>query len=90
MCLCNVTISETTAFTSIPTKNDLLTTLTIGSFHPDMLGDYSLMHDSGGVKGYSKNSNFDIDTIFEVLDEYGSVIYLKNMVSTINVSNEMR
>ena len=86
MCLCSVTVSERVAFTSTPTRNDLLTTLSIGSLHPDMLGSYNLLHDSSDVKIYSKSPNFDIDTIFEVLDEYGDVIYLKNMISTINVS----
>ena len=89
MCLCDVTVSESPAFTSIPTKNDVLATLSIGSFHPEMFVGYNLMHDSGGLKIYSKNSNFDIDTIFEVLDEYGNVIYLKNMVSVINVSKQV-
>ena len=90
MCLCNVTVSESIAFTSTPTKNDVLTTLSIGSFSPDMLGGDSLMHGSGDLKVYSKDSpNFDIDTIFEVLDEYGDVICLKNMISKINVGGKM-
>ena len=55
-CLCETTVSETQAFSSLPSRTDALAQLTIGAFSPDMFDDdeYELVEASGGVEAWRR------------------------------------
>ena len=91
-CLCDVTVTNSAAFTGEPADADVIrSTLKIGAFEPEFLGTYDAgiphttdseitIYHLSGSSGYSEN------TIFKLSDEFGVTIYLKNLVSMIDVS----
>ncbi len=88
-CLCNVDVNESRVFTSMPSKQDVISTLKIGHAPPDSYPDGTFTFDSTvngvslyfmtGKNMYSKNSIFGV--------EYrGKMWYFKNLQSTVQVS----
>lgn len=92
-CLCSVALSETFAFSSLPSREDVLS-LKVGAFDPDTFADsditWSVQESSDDVDAYVSSDSGVIgstSTIFKVVDEYGEIIFLKNMISTITLGN---
>ena len=92
-CLCNVTLSETPVFESVPSRAEVLS-LKIGAFDPATFSDsdvsYSLLESSDDVEVFvSSEAGIvgDTSTIFKVVDEYGDAAFFKNMISTITLGN---
>ena len=90
-CLCSVALSERPAFNSLPSREDVLS-LKIGAFDPATFSDadditYSVLESSDDVEAYvsSDSGIIDATSIFKVVNEYGDVIWLKNMISTITL-----
>ena len=91
-CLCSVALSETPAFNSLPSRDDVLS-LKIGAFDPATFSDaddialYSVLESSDDVEAYvsSDSGIIDATSIFKVVNEYGDVIWMKNMISTITL-----
>ena len=97
-CLCDITISNSIAFTAEPADADTIRdTLKIGAFEPDSFegGYYSnaIVHSSDStisIFHLSTVNDYSTDTIFMLLDEFGGeTIYLKNLVSTIEIGNDV-
>lgn len=55
-CLCDTTLSETVAFSSLPTRTEALSQLTIGAFAPDMFDEdqYELVESANGIEAWRK------------------------------------
>ena len=93
-CLCSVTVSEIPAFSSLPSRDEVLR-LHIGAFNPEIFSDstisYSLLQSSDDVQVYVASDSGiigDTSTIFKVTDVYGNTVFFKNMKSTINLGNK--
>jgi len=95
MCHCQVTLSETPLFDTLPSREDVLSSLMLGAFDPSAFTDdnatlatYSLFESSDDVEAYVASDESSIgasSTIFKVTDEFGNPLHLKNMVSTITL-----
>jgi hypothetical protein len=88
-CICDTDVVEEAVFTSTPpSRNEILASLRIGAFHPDMFDGIYTVRDCG-VTVYLKSggdcSNLDEEAIFFVEDDNGVGRYLKNMHSTVRV-----
>jgi hypothetical protein len=88
-CICDTNVVEEAVFSSAPSRKDILDSLKIGAFHPDMFdaGIYTA-RDCNGVTVYLKSGdciNLDEEAIFFVEDHNGVERYLKNMESTVRV-----
>ncbi|CAB9519484.1 Protein of unknown function (DUF1800) [Seminavis robusta] len=81
MCLCHVTAADTQAFSQNPTRNDVLSSLTIGSFEP-IVGVAATTEDGVNVYG-----DLSAETIFEVVDDSGVRQLRKNTKSTVTVGD---
>lgn len=97
-CLCDITISNSMAFTSEPADADTIRNmLKIGAFEPDYFdaGLYSnaIVHSSDStisIFHLSSVNDYSEDTIFKLFDEFGGeTIYLKNLLSTIEIGNDV-
>ena len=89
-CLCDVTVEETFAFNSLPTRRDILASLYVGAVNPASYTDvtYSSFASSSDVEVFVSSDSGkigDISTIFKVTDEFGEVAYFKNMLSNISL-----
>lgn len=91
-CLCDVTVSESTVFDSLPSREDALSLLKVGAPPPESFaGDtvsYTLFEASAEIEAYvaSDASGIGVEsTIFKVEDEFGNTVHLKNMASSITL-----
>lgn len=91
-CRCEVTLSEGAVFDSLPSREEVLSTLKTGAFPPESFADaavtYSLFESSADVEAYvaSDQSAIGVEsTIFKVQDEFGKTVYLKNLASSITL-----
>jgi hypothetical protein len=92
VCLCNKTVTETPAFQQMPSRDEVLSQLRVGAFVPDMFDDVDHVRDpqtgdGNGVVAYHSEeaSPFSSETIFEVTNEINEMIFLKNVISTVQV-----
>lgn len=73
-CLCDIVLSETHVFDSLPSRTDVLSTLKIGAYDPETFSDsavtYSLLESSADVEAYVSSDSTGIigsvSTIFKV------------------------
>lgn len=92
-CLCSVALSEAAAFSSIPSRDDVLSQLKVGAFDPSTFSDsdatYSSQGSSGDVEAFALAGSglSSTSTIFKTTDEYGNIAFFKNLVSTITLGN---
>ena len=90
-CLCSVTVSESAVFDSLPTREEVLSNLYIGGFDPASYSDssapYSLVDSSADVEAYSNGAIGDSSTIFKVTDEYGEVLFLRNLINSVTIGD---
>uniref|UniRef100_A0A7S0KZ56 DUF1501 domain-containing protein n=1 Tax=Asterionellopsis glacialis TaxID=33640 RepID=A0A7S0KZ56_9STRA len=56
-CLCDTSLEETAAISEMPTREEVLRSLSIGAFPPEMFGNgtYSLIGNASGVEAYRRN-----------------------------------
>ena len=87
-CMCDINVSEEQVFSSIPSaKDEILSILTVGSFHPDILdGSYTKVT-VGEVTMYSLNGVFSDQTVFEVVDDFGVIQLRRNILSVVQVGS---
>ena len=91
-CLCSIVVSETPAYNSIPSRVAVLS-LKVGAFNPSTFSDSTesyTLHESSNdeVKIFVLSPGNNIDhtsTIFEVTNEFGELVFFKNLVSTITL-----
>ena len=89
-CICDTNVLEERVFNATPSRDDILTSLSIGAFRPEMFdsGIYT-PNDCKGVVVYLKSgdcNNLDQEAIFFVKDDNNVERYLKNMKSTVRIS----
>ena len=89
LCLCDAHVKETVAFTIPPTREQVLNDLYIGAFSPTEYQPSLIVKDlENGVKMYSQTgSRYSMDTIFEVVDDFGVTRYRKNLKSTVVIGD---
>ncbi|KAH8060839.1 DUF1800-containing protein [Aureococcus anophagefferens] len=87
-CLCPATAVESAAFAAIPSREDALDKLKIGSpvGNPADHAAYAFYGEVDGVAAYSRSDGVDVDTIFVLDDTVGNKAYLKNVVATVQVA----
>ena len=85
-CLCDVTVSESRVFSSLPSENNILQNLHIGSVNPNLLESYTQVPSTGIVQVWHKNGDYDKDTVFRV-SYRGKQVYLRNVRSTVKINN---
>uniref|UniRef100_A0A7S1G156 DUF1501 domain-containing protein n=1 Tax=Corethron hystrix TaxID=216773 RepID=A0A7S1G156_9STRA len=88
-CMCEVEVVNTPIFETYPTAEEVVMNATIGSFDPtDYLEDMSFDQENQGVRTYHKStngaSNFDMDTVFGVVNK-GVTKYFRNIKSTVQL-----
>ncbi len=93
-CICSMTLSETPAFNSLPSRDAVLS-LKVGAYDPATFSDsalsYNLKESSADVVAFVLSDTGiigDISTIFKVVDEYGETVFFRNMISTITLGNK--
>lgn len=87
-CLCDITIEESTIYTSRPAVADIILNLHIGGVDTTSFdGEYTEAESSSGVTVYHKNgSGYTTDTIFKI-DYYGKESFFKNLLSTVKINS---
>ena len=90
-CLCDVDITLTAVFNSMPTKKQVIDQLKIGHAPPESYdaGTFVLESESKGVHLFVKNGNaiYDKESVFGI--EYrGKMTYFQNMMSTVSVAGD--
>jgi hypothetical protein len=95
VCICNTTVTETPAFQQMPSRDEVLSQLRVGAFAPEMFDDADHARDpqtgdGNGVVAYHRGgaSTFSSETIFEVTNEINDIVFLKNVISTVQVRRE--
>jgi hypothetical protein len=95
MCICNTTVTETPAFQQMPSRDEVLSQLRVGAFAPAMFDDVDHVRDpptggGNGVVAYHREgaSPFSSETIFEITNEINDIVFLKNVISTVQVRGE--
>lgn len=91
--ICAVSIMDEVVFTDIHTPSsieDVLLKLSIGAFHPSATAPpgTSVLSSSIGdviVHYIQSNGMYSIDTVFEVVDEFGRTQLRKNVESTVTI-----
>jgi ABC-type transport system substrate-binding protein len=84
-CLCDINVLDRVVFTTIPSENSIIKQLHIGAVDPQLLDSYSQVPNTGSVKVWHKNGGYDEETIFSI-NYQGRQTYLKNMISTVQIS----
>lgn len=85
LCLCSVEVEESIAFSSAPTRDQVLQELAYGAFSPYNFRGISALDLGGGVKLHSTDGAFNVDSVFEVSDDNGITHFRKNLQSTVHI-----
>ncbi len=83
-CYCSVDVIQSSVFSSLPTESQVLETLQIGSFDPQILDTHSRDQSSKTFEVWHKNGSYDKDTIFGV-SYRGRTVFLKNTLSVVQI-----
>jgi hypothetical protein len=85
-CRCMIVTEDLVKFTSAPSRNDVLTQLSIGAIPLNVVDYDSMITTYDGVRVHFKSQmdRYDMDTAFEVTDDFGRILLLKNMVSLVS------
>lgn len=85
MCLCDVAVTETIAFTEKPSLKEALSKLHVGAFEPTYPA-FEKAEDNR-VSVYSRKRLYTKDTIIALVDQFGIHHLRKNVISMVNVGN---
>lgn len=95
MCHCQVTLSETPVFATLPSREDVLSSLMLGAHSTSAFTDdnatlatYSLIESSDDVEAYVASDErvlLELQRLFSRSLQFGNPLHLKNMVSTITL-----
>lgn len=83
-CRCQTTVESKRAFSQIPTRNEILSQLHIGA-NPHELDAYNFEENYPSFKLHSRDNlqRFQPHSVFVVRDDFGRLLYLKNMKSSV-------
>jgi hypothetical protein len=89
-CLCNTRVIDTIVFDNMPlSKSEAMEKLRIGAINPQTFdsGTYSTITDAEtNITAHLKNDEFNLETIFEYVDEKGRRFFMKNSRSSVYLS----
>jgi len=92
-CLCETSLTTSTVFTNIPTSaDDIISALNIGAPDPANFDTnyYGVAATGPGFKVYhvgGASGSYNVDTIFEVTDHNGRLLFLKNVMSNVSIND---
>ena len=88
-CLCDIEVTESTVFTSMPSREQILQSLKVGHAHPASFDDgvYINQSNDNDVEFYTRNGSgtFSKHSVFGVMFR-GKMTYFKNVESTVIIS----
>jgi len=86
-CHCSIELVEERVFTSQPSRSEVLSKLHIGGLSPRLL-DYESEEviDDVTTHVFNLEYKFSRNTVFQVKDEFGRELYLKNHMSDVQLS----
>ena len=87
-CMCNVVVTNEQAYFAAPTREEVLSSLTIGSFHPDVLDGPFTMTTEGSVNVHADeptHGRYSNQTVFEVVDDFGVIQLRRNVRSVVRI-----
>ena len=87
MCHCNIRVTESAVFSSTPSREDVMSKLRVGGVPPH-LASYNRVETLEDVVMYLNGESIDKNTVFEVSDDYGRLIWLQNIESRVQIGNE--
>lgn len=87
MCMCDVTVTDEQVYFDgdTITEEQVLSTLRIGAFHPDMDASFVSSGSNGNVSWFAKNGSLTADSIFEITDKNSILHHRKNTKSTVGI-----
>lgn len=90
-CVCDVDVQDEQVFVdgNTITRDDVLNSLYIGAFDPELIGSGFTSSTSAGVTQYTQNGGLTSGSIFAVTDENGVRQLRKNVKSTVRVTGNM-
>jgi hypothetical protein len=85
-CHCTVEVEDTRVFSSLPTREEILSELHIGGVSPT-LKTYAFDETFGDIRVLIENTEFPYGkrTVFGVVDDFGITKYLMNMKSMVRI-----
>ncbi len=85
-CRCSIEVVNERVFSSKPKKYQVLSNLHIGGVHPHLI-DYedTMTAEDMVLHIFNKDYPYSQNTVFQVDDNYGRRLYLKNMSSTVRI-----
>jgi uncharacterized protein (DUF1800 family) len=85
-CVCTIGVNEVQVFDEMPTRNQVIERLDIGSFDPSALGLNKYVVENNVTMFYEDESNrFKTSSVFKVVDEFGRERLFKNVLSTVKI-----
>ena len=90
LCLCDVTVTDSIAFTEVPTREQILNELHIGALPPTVYNPNfnEIRHEYSDIVVYEQmTGELTIESIFEVIDDHGTVQWRKNVRSEVLVGS---
>lgn len=87
MCICDVTIVDEQVFAGamIPSREEVLSSLHIGAFDPQLSGMMAATGSSAHVTRYDIDGLITKESVFEITDYTGTVQFRKNLKSIVSV-----
>ena len=85
-CICRTSVKTRKVFDSEPTRDQVLSRLHIGAMSPNFY-QYKKTKPFPSFKIYYEIDTFDINSAFEVKDDAGRTLYLKNMKSNVVIQH---
>jgi hypothetical protein len=83
-CICQTTVEDRRVFESLPTRDEVLSRLNVGAMSP-YLYKYHYAKPCPGFGLFYKEEMFGMHSAFRVRDDFGRVLYLKNMRSDVMI-----
>jgi cullin-associated NEDD8-dissociated protein 1 len=89
-CRCVFKITDEIKFQRPPLRADILSQLSVGAPTSEMIDYDSMILSDDDVHIYFKvaKNTFDTETMFQVTDDFGRVIFLKNMESIVHIVSD--
>ena len=86
-CRCQVQVEDKRVFDDLPTRSAILSMLSVGGFNPSF-SDFAQTNIVDDVTVHVADTNYPygMRTVFEVEDNFGRTLYLKNMESVVYIA----
>merc|ERR1719356_1187208 len=90
-CVCTIGVDEVQVFDEMPTRNQVIEQLDIGSFDPSAIGLNKYVIENNVTMFYEDESNiFKTNSVFKVVDEFGRERLFKNVFSNVKIEGSSK